>query len=231
MLLLYAAACDRAADTIPPKEPFIFQPPYIVDTLSGTVTPCGASKWIGSAGILPVYLGPSADTLDITARQISDKYLIPDEFSFDELYPFLQDSGLYIFVDTAHRIWHNTLLFKVPTPENPQGGSASPDFELHDSYPVFIVNTLADTITVGERYKILTVLEAMDAQGKWRPIEKSMPDCGTGSVYLRLPPSEMVIAALNVCPGDFSTQLRLRYNNMYSNSWHGSVYLSQFYSR
>ncbi len=228
VLSVYTAACDRAADAVQPKETFVFHPPHLVDSFEAPYTDCNASKWMGYAGIRPLYIGPLADTLDVTCRHTIDKYITPNEIRSYVNYPTLEDSGLYILVDTSQRVRYKILLFNFPSRENPDTVGTAPPFELYEAYPVFIVNMLADTIEISPRHQLPTVLEAIDDQGKWRPIQKTLGYCGTGEVALRLPACEMVVAAISVCSGDFPTQLRLRYHNMYSNSWHGSIYREQF---
>lgn len=228
LLLLGSLACGPVVDTNPTKAPFVFHPPHIIDSFQEPYAECNASRTMGYAGIEPLFVGPLTDTLDINEDKINEKYLISGEISSYVHYPMLVDSGLHIFVDTTQRVRKKVLFFQFPSPKNPKTNNASPSYELYEAFPVFMVNLLADTIAIGDRHQLPTVLEAMDAQGEWRPIERPMFDCGTDKEDLRVPPLEMVLAALDICAGDFPTQLRLRYNNMYSNSWHGSIYREQF---
>lgn len=97
------------------------------------------------------------------------------------------------------------------------------------AYPVYVINQSRDTAIVGFGSYISLIMEARDTIGKWKPIEHDHYFfCGTGLPTIILPPKQIVLTSATIQQGDFPTDLRLRMGPNVSNSFKGSIYISQF---
>lgn len=100
--------------------------------------------------------------------------------------------------------------------------------------PAFIFNeTLRDQYLLGMNWQPFCILEALNPEGIWRPIQMYRPyTCTTQMGYLRLAPQEFCVLALPSFDGAFSTQLRLRLHNggqyVLSNTFKGNINRTQF---
>jgi len=98
-----------------------------------------------------------------------------------------------------------------------------------ESFPVFIENGTDSLALIGFGSKVNIIVEALDTDNIWKPIEKRfIYKCGNGLYYIYLKPNEICCTLIPVYNGDFSTQLRLNINNSYSKPYFGHIYKSQF---
>ena len=92
---------------------------------------------------------------------------------------------------------------------------------------VFINNSESEISTELSPYFIM---QARDRRGNWRDIETGdMAFCGTGRRTFRIHPKHYALAAGPIYEGGFKTKLRVRYHNIYSNEFDGSVNPAQFW--
>jgi hypothetical protein len=100
------------------------------------------------------------------------------------------------------------------------------------AYPVVLHNWGRDTVLVGTGDYLPLEVEAQDERGRWRVIETPfIYFCGTGLPTLFLPPGQVVVTAVFIPHGPFSTRLRLRYGRTVSASFSGHIHPRQFISQ
>jgi hypothetical protein len=79
-------------------------------------------------------------------------------------------------------------------------------------------------------YSPFCVMQAKDKKGDWKDIEKEdYLICGTGVKTLSIPPGKYLFMAGTLYSGSFKTKLRLKYRDVYSNEFDGSVNPAQFW--
>lgn len=168
------------------------------------------------------YLGIYNDTLFVDSRN----------YRFTPINPFITRADMYKFygkenflttplsitVDTTQTIYTSDFCYS-------NGNYKKKFFE---SFPVFIENVTDSLASIGFGSKVNIILEALDTDNIWKPIEKMfIYKCGNGLHYIYLKPNEICCTLIPVYKGDFSTQLRLNINNSYSKPYFGHIYKSQ----
>ena len=189
-------------------------------------------SWLTTADYGFLYIGPEADTIYVNYLGALRVPPPPPPSFADSLYPLtsrpeswrlpvyqrdplaagdfkdLSDSRVKITIDTSRTI--NT------------------------TYPVFIKNLDADTISVGFGWQLPLIMEALDSNGAWRPIqERFRYMCGMGIGPVILPPGEIVLTTAPIYTGNFFTMLRLRVagTSVFSNAINGHIRYRQFESK
>lgn len=203
-------ACKE--ETVKEKvEPgFLFAMPVIVDTTK-TKQVNRSQTWQEAGDYAPLYIGKNKDSIFIQKQfyaivnKTLDKYSAYEENR--EKYKRPDSTDIKLIIDTSKII-------------------------LNQSYAVFVVNTTRDTLNIGYGTHLPIMLEALDKRGLWKPIEeKYVYFCGTGLGTLFLPPDEIVITYVPIYTGEYRTKLRLRYGRVVSQTYTGSINLTQFESR
>jgi hypothetical protein len=103
-------------------------------------------------------------------------------------------------------------------------------YYISNSYPTFITNISKDTIIIANGRRIELILEAIDSNENWRPIQEDyISFCGNSYLMSTiLPPHEFALTLTPVFRGDYSTQLRLKLGSNYSKPFHGKINYRQF---
>ena len=111
----------------------------------------------------------------------------------------------------------------------------SPEKELNKAFPLFIYNSSDSIIKIDTQEGWLFIIqEALDLDGKWKPIEYHDYEAVCGNSYGTqfLIPGFSIITKIYVYNGDFQTKLRVKLmtNNQvyYSNEFIGSINRGQF---
>ena len=189
---------------------FLFVTPVIVDTTK-TKQEKLSETWVGTGDYAPLYIGKNKDSIFIQGifyaivNKTLDKYSVFEEARGKYKSP--DSTDIKLIIDTSKVI-------------------------LNQRYAVLVVNTTRDTLSIGYETHLPIILEALDKRGLWKPIEeKYVYFCGTGLGTLFLPPDEIVITYAAVYTGEYRTKLRLRYGRVVSQTYTGSINLTQFESR
>lgn len=204
--------------------------PVIVDTMGIQIEPFyGESEFptnISTARYQPYYIGRYIDTIFVCdligifppppeegewvptceyAYKSYYKYWESDDFK--NYKNFREDTvDLKIYVDTSQKIV--------------------------DLYPTIVKNVGMDSVDVGNGMSVSLILEALDYEKGWRPIQKDfMYLCGNGVSSLILPPENIIFTLTPRFKGLYRTKLRLKLGNNYSNEFEGSINPHQFISR
>jgi hypothetical protein len=103
------------------------------------------------------------------------------------------------------------------------------------SFPVFITNYSTSHMATLEMQdgSIMMVVQAVDKNGKWKPIEYwSGSWCGNSYYTLMIPPRHMLMTRGIKCSGMFRTKCRMKVSNerdsIYSNEFYMSINETQF---
>lgn len=192
-------------------------------------------RWLNFATYTPLYIGKNRDTLYVNHLELSQMKDENDfdekKFSFDERYikyNLPSPSKLSLFVDT-NRIISNLLTY-MDTTINTIPKLQTTILIADKCYPVIIENKSMDTLIIGHAYTLHIILEAMDKNSKWKPIETFNWSWGDKNKGIFIPPSNIAITSVQINKGEFETKLRLRLKNILSNEFNGSIYLTQFES-
>lgn len=179
--------------------------------------------WFQIGSYSPLYIGRWQECICISCESNwQQKQVIGAEHSPYKS-PDSLDIGLYVdttqIISDCHVIWTAARNMK--------------DTIAIKSFPVFIVNRTKDTLTIGYNNGYINQLylnmEAMDDKGIWRPIEeRNVSPCGFGLKPVILPPDEIVLTTVPLFKGTFNTKLRLRYLNMLSQAFYGTINPTQF---
>jgi hypothetical protein len=169
------------------------------------------------------YIGSYIDTLYIgrNSFDLIEEYKIPP---YDARYlykhPFYADFKISIFIDTMQilalkePIWRDQKLIDI----------------LYDAMPVILQNNSDSTAIVGFGRRIPIVLEALDVDNLWKPVEKPyIYKCGTGLSDILLKPKDIICVLVPKYKGTFKTQLRLKLGNNVSKTFLGEINKSQIY--
>jgi hypothetical protein len=172
----------------------------------------------------PFYIGLYKDTVFKSPHEEIPKYFaypILESPGMNEgrFYKWPDSAAIALFVDTTRTLSHS-----LPLDE---------DDRSFKSYPVTIVNDHDDTINIGYGDHIPVIMEALDTNGQWKPIEEQFVYmCGTGLNRIILPPGNIVVTYAFVYKGNYRTKLRLRYvtgkPEAVSNEFYGSINRTQF---
>lgn len=98
----------------------------------------------------------------------------------------------------------------------------------YEAHPIFIINRSDSLAKIGFGRNVRLIAEAMDTDGIWKPIERNyVYRCGTGLVSIYLAQGKMACVLFPKYDGDFKTQLRLRIENSYSQTFSAYINRSQ----
>jgi hypothetical protein len=163
----------------------------------------------------PLYIGLRHDSIYFARRSNQEKYY--DYEVSKRHYNFPDSLGILLRVNTS-QIISDTLIF-----------GETNEIMIRKSFPVFLINTTKDSLNIGSGDHFSMFLEAMDSTGNWQSIEEPfIYGCGTGLNSIILPPNEIAVTFTTMQDGEFKTKLRLRYHNILSQEFNGSINLSQF---
>lgn len=97
------------------------------------------------------------------------------------------------------------------------------------AFPLIISNKTDKSVAIGYGSHLALILEAIDENGEWKPIEKRYTYmCGTGLPTIVLPSNEIVLTSVQIYKGEYLTDLRLKIGNNYSSTFKGYINLKQF---
>jgi len=162
-----------------------------------------------------LYIGKYTDTI-----RLVDGVKNPDHRRL-QLTHFGTYSALIIKVDTSQLITGKNI-------EYFNNGNDKREI-FYEAYPVFLYNTQGDTVYMGSGMVLPLRMEALDIENNWRFIEQyRMYYCGTGLPKFYLPDNGIILTSAPKYTGEFKTKLRLRYKEIVSNEFYGSINLKQF---
>lgn len=206
-----------------------FQFPRIIDPSNNDFLKLTSRQWLDQGEHPPRYFGNLEDEITLERNlsptlapplppggDSSQWNVEPQAGKFDQYFVRRKRQHSYIHRDSAN------LLIKVDTTQiiNSLGRKA---------FPVLVQNQSADTVYVGYGDEIPIVTEARNTDGTWAPIEKQFVYvCAVGLHAIVLPPDEIVMTSQLVYAGNYSTQLRIKLGNNYSNAFSGNINPTQF---
>lgn len=190
------------------------------------------------------YLGSRIDSimLDNSYKTGKDTWVVSSDTTISLQYGFLLDNppapiklkeptneDLEIIIDT-------TQIVAGPFDYIKSRGSLKTIY--YKAYPVFIINTTQDTLTIPLHYDLLLLkIEALNKDSEWKPISY-IPYIITNPEYYDderevLPPYQLIASVMFITQGDFKTKLRVTYKykdiRIHSNIIDGYIYDNQFY--
>lgn len=190
--------------------------PVVIDTdVSTAVYREIGYKQTGTYTLL--YSGEYRDTLWAQDRWYYDK-CDSLRWGFHSRFPYDDSaSAMKLLVDTSRVISNHYYSFEDLNPGEHNA--------LYKAYPVYLINTSKDTLSICFGWTIPIVTEALDSSGTWRAIEyRFFYDCGTGLEHVSLAPQHIALTSVAIDRGAFHTKLRLRYkDNIYSAEFEGSI--------
>ena len=99
----------------------------------------------------------------------------------------------------------------------------------YNSHPVLVKNTDEQEIQIGYGLYIPLLLEAKNKNGQWQFIERyHAAGCGNCLNQIYFKPNEILITTSVIYKGAFTTKLRLRLGNNFSNEFTGNINITQF---
>jgi hypothetical protein len=220
IMLIGLYSCDSNKNKV--IEVFDFKIPIINDTLK-TKRIEQESIWLRTANYNPLYIGQWKDSIYISYKPNLEKYFVYDyHVNYNELnYHKIDSSGIILLIDTTKIISNNQKMWEY--------GKNTLTKKTFKAFPVFVVNTTKDTLSIGYGDHLPIIMEAIDNKGTWQPIEdRYMYFCGVGLNEIILPPNEFVVTSVPINKGKFKTKLRLRYRNVLSQAFSGTINLTQF---
>ncbi len=158
--------------------------------------------WSGNNHVMGKF--PFTDYIYIdgeTATLSGDDFFTPRSFWWDNKEEFYPSDGLQL------KVGYDTHI----------KGLYDGQHKAH--FPVFIVNeTSSPKFLFGRREYVSTMIEAIDRDGIWRPIEyaSGIIGCLTGVGFIKIHPKEFCVLAVPVFRGDFKTQIRVKLKNQHS---------------
>ena len=173
--------------------------------------------WLTTAFYEFNYLGKISDTVVLKNRITFLRY-DNNKKNFNENHlKYCTDSEKYVM----SRNWNNA---KIEI----QVSNTS----ISNSIPVLIRNNNKDTIAIGYGSQIPIVMEALNENYEWKPIQKKfIYMCGVGLSTIILPPGEIAITLAPVFKGFTKTRLRLVLGNNVSKPFWGFINKRQFESK
>lgn len=192
----------------------------LVDKFTNSLYPDTLNE-VTKALYSPIYIGPAYSNLKITykTRDIGFRTAKFNEFEDPD------KNSLSILIDTSR---------VIGSPMDLQESKETAEYRKSKaSYPVVLLNTGKDTLTIGASNVMPLIMEAQDRSGKWRPIQKDPRfTCSNGSTEFYLPPDQIAISNMKLFSGSFKTKLRLGFyftkTPFYSNEIVGFINETQF---
>jgi hypothetical protein len=150
---------------------------------------------------------------------IIDNFII-ENLEAETKYPWLPDSSIDFFINENQEAILEEYDYKKQR------------YSHYHGQTLIIRNKLDSSIIVGFGYDIPIIIEAMDKDGKWKPIEtRHMYGCGVGLHYILLRQFEIACIIVPIYKGNFETLLRFKLNNNYSKPFKGTINIEQFDKR
>lgn len=236
IFILFIISCNSAdnetkVDKIQNKEVF----PIIIDTLNLNVldflkNDTVNATWLSTAQYKFLYIGNLKDTIYI------DHFL---SYSPPPPPPPNSDGKKYDLPKYENKFGYHYIEWDAPTLiKNPKDSKIdikiNTENPTNNSYPVIVTNLDSDTTIIGYGEYLPLIMEALDSNGIWQPIEERFVYmCGNGVGTIILPPNEIVLTTAPIFNGDFSTKMRLHLykSDIYSNSFDGKINYRQFESK
>ncbi|MCH2232220.1 MAG: hypothetical protein MK105_17930 [Crocinitomicaceae bacterium] len=196
-----------------------------VDSISDLVITDTAS-FRKAAAYRQLYLGNKKEQIHLKYFHSAYKQ---STYDYDEFIFPIKDSAI-IFVDTTKFIKSRER--ELRTIESEDQFDYYFESLIYKSYPVTIENLSSQNINVGYGDNIDLLMQAKDSLGKWQYIEHPyMYMCGTGMMFPYLKPNQILVTACRIYKGDYTTKLRLVFNNVgtgvISNEFVGTINYSQ----
>ncbi|OQP44790.1 hypothetical protein A4H97_10535 [Niastella yeongjuensis] len=169
------------------------------------------------------YLGPSKDTILINRRTglrpIADSNQVFIEDDVADQYAHYKNGKLRIIIDPSKQV----------TLEEYERWTKDTGYKYYKAYPILIINETDSITIVGEGANIPIILEALDKDKWWKPLETRYQfDCGVGLKYILLKPREILCVLAPKYTGTFKTKLRYRLGESYSAEFVGYISRDQF---
>ncbi len=143
------------------------------------------------------------------------------EADTNKLYADYAFSKLDIIIDTLQ----NVILKEYEWWEE-NGG-----YKYYKAHPIIIHNKTDSITKVGYGFNIPVILEAMDIDKIWKPLEGQFAyDCGVDLEYILLKQNEILCVLVPIYSGDFKTKLRYRFGNNLTKEFFGTISRQQFIS-
>lgn len=221
-ILISLSSCDSNKNKVtkPEKKVIDFKIPVVSDT-SKSIIIARNTIWLQDGNFCPYYLGPWKDSINVPYKQNLKKFFVYDGARMRYHEP--DSVEILLVVDTT----------KIISDKKMNWGRKGIEYsiEAYKAYPVFIVNLTNDTLNIGYGDHLPIIMEAMDNNGRWRPIEEPyIYFCGTGLNDIILPPKEIIVTAAPIDSGEIKTKIRLRFNKILSNEFSGTINPGQFES-
>ncbi len=194
--------------------------PVVIDTFKSQKIE-GVIWWRGQSDYYPCYIGVYKDTLFTTYSYESDMGKMYDVRTRNYRKP--AEKELSIVVDTSRLMADYSFMIWA------DNGTTTAAEAMY-AYPVIVSNLSQDTLSIAQNFRIPLIMEAQDKDGQWKPIQVArIPqkrDKKFDATFFS--PKEILITTVLLNHGTFKTKLRLRYNNILSNEYDGTIYLTQF---
>lgn len=168
------------------------------------------------------YLGPNKDTILLGRLNDLRTAIGENKVSIEEdvrQYSHYEHGRLKIVVDPSKRV----------TMEEYEWWTKERGYKYYKAYPILISSKTDSTTIVGYGQNIPIILEALDKDGWWKPIETEYRyGCGVGLEYILLKPREVLCVLAPIYTGEFKTKLRYRLGDSISAAFVGHISRSQF---
>ena len=169
------------------------------------------------------YLGPYKDTIRLQSisnlgSAIGDNKVLIEGSNKND-FAYFTNGKLKVIFDPLNRT----------TLEEYEWWTKNKEYKYYKAFPIIISNE-SDSITiVGYGYNIPIILEALDKDKVWKPVEmRYIYDCGVGLEYILLKPNEILCVLAPIYKGNFKTKLRYRLGNSMSPEFTGKISAKQF---
>ena len=220
VLLTTLYSCDDNASKSKEHKVSGFVMPTINDTSKASKNDRN-TIWLEKGNYNPLYIGQLKDSIYFSDRKTIEKHFVYDNKK--RSYNAPDSSGILLLIDTTKIISDNLMVWE-------DSGTVLRT-KLFKAFPVIVVNTTKDTLSIGYGVHLPIIMEAKDNKGIWKPIEEPyIYMCGTGLNGIILSPNEILLTSTPIYQGKFVTKLRLRYNNILSKEFYGTINLTQFES-
>ena len=175
------------------------------------------TTWLTTAFYEFNYIGKIKDTIVLENRIKFLRYENPNKKSSSEHLKYCVDLNY----PPRFGCWDNA---KIEIQIN--------DKLVSNSIPVLIRNNNKDTIAIGYGTQIPIIMEALNENYQWKPIQKKFVYmCGVGLGSIILPPGEIAITLAPIFTGFTKTRLRLVLGNNISKPFWGFINKRQFESK
>lgn len=217
-ILIGLYACNSKKNEDKKIERFSFKTPIVQDTFK-TDRIERNTVWLQNGSYKPLYIGQRKDSIYVSYRPNLKKYFV--YANHKRSYSRPDSSGIILLIDTTKIISDHSMIW-----EDDGSMLSTKSFK---AFPVFVVNTTKDTLSIGYGDHLPIIMEAIDDKGNWRPIEEPyIYMCGTGLNEITLHPNEIVVTSAPINKGKIKTKLRLRYNDILSQEFYGTINSTQF---